>query len=36
MEPDDQWLKWMKIGLLIIISYFICVLIPEVLLKVWQ
>ena len=35
LEPNDQWEKWMKIGLLVIISYFICVLIPQVIFKIW-
>ena len=35
LEPNDQWEKWMRIGLLVIITYFVCVLAPQVIFKVW-
>ena len=35
MDPGDEWEKWIKIGLIIILSYFVCVLMPQVIFKVW-
>ena len=35
MEPDDEWTKWMRIGLLVIISYFVLVLMPQFIGRVW-
>ena len=36
MEPGDEWEKWIRIGLFIIISYVVCVLLPQVIFKVWS
>jgi len=33
MEPNDEWEKWIRIGLLVIISYFILILVPQFIFK---